>query len=81
METIMNLNRHHKEVLSVALDVLEHNGDDSWMDIRDNPNTLRAYNQLIKACKPKYKKVSFPKIPSSSIVMGNITSKDILIQK
>jgi hypothetical protein len=73
------LNRYHKEVLSVALEIFEMNGDDTWLDIRDNPNTLKAYNQLVEVCKPpKLKKINEPKIPSDAIRMGNLTSKDIL---
>jgi len=75
----MKLNKYHKQVLSIALDIFEHNGDDSWMDIRNNPNTRKAYNQLLKASKPpQYKKIKVKKIPRGAIIMGRKTSKDVI---
>ena len=42
----MKLNKYHQKVLSIALDIFENNGDDSWMDIRDNPKTYKAFKEL-----------------------------------
>ena len=78
----MKLNKYHQKVLSIALDIFENNGDDSWMDIRDNPKTYKAFKELQKASLPKIEKVKkIPKIPRGAIVMGNLTSKDLILEK
>lgn len=73
----MKLSEYHKEVLRVALDIFEHNGDDSFLDIRDNPHTRKAFNELKKACEVKMiKKAKESKLPRGAIAIRPVERVD-----
>ena len=76
----MKINNDHRLVLDYAFQILESCGDDTWMDIQDNPKLRKAYKELLAEAlkKPKKSKVKEPKIPIGAIRFGKLTSKDIL---
>jgi hypothetical protein len=76
----MKLNKYHKKVLSVALDIFENNGDDSWMDVEHDPKLKRAYDQLNKVANSLYKPIKIKHIDPKRdpVKMGNLTHENII---
>jgi hypothetical protein len=86
----LNLTKAQKQVLSVALEIFEYNGDDSFGSVRNNPEQYKAFKELQSAANNRMEPIelqpdSEPKarrfyVNKAQISFKTIDGKEIILE-